>query len=206
MKTAIKLLFAVWITAGLSACAWGGKPAVMLRHYALEYAPPSLQGLTQIDQAIAIERFSIAQVFNHVKMLYRPQPGLYNEYAYHRWRVNPADMLGDLLLRDLRAAGVFRTVFSYRDQENAALRLRGDVSEFFEREGADGRKAVLAIHVTLMDNTQKDPSVRVIFQKTYRHEEPFTDETVQGFAGGMSRAARMLSGQIIRDVHAAIRK
>jgi cholesterol transport system auxiliary component len=203
MKTLMKILFVIWIAGGLAACALGGKPAVMVEQYVLEYPTPSLQGLSPIDQVIGIERFSVAQIFNHVKMIYRQKPSLYNDYAYHRWRANPGDMVGDSLLRDLRAAGVFKSVFSYRDIGNTAFLLRGGVGEFYESDEKDGRKAILSVHITLMDTTSRELTKQIIFQKNYRYEEPVTDKTVQGFARAMSRAAEKLSGQIITDIYTA---
>ncbi|MBA4396894.1 MAG: hypothetical protein C0394_05870 [Syntrophus sp. (in: bacteria)] len=205
MKTLMKILFVLWITGGLTACALGGKPVVMVEQYALEYAPPSVQNLSPIDGVIGVDRFSVSQIFNHVKMIYRQKPTLYNDYAYHRWRANPGDMVGDSLLRDLRAAGVFKSVFSWRDMENASFILKGGVGEFYESDETDGRKAILSVNITLMDATQKEFTKQVIFQKNYRHEEPVTVKTVQGFAQAMSRAVEKLSGQVIMDVHEAMK-
>jgi cholesterol transport system auxiliary component len=205
MQALMKSLFLVGIALTLIACSLGGKPSVMVERYALEYPSPSLQGLSPIDAVIRFERFSVAQIFNHVNMIYRQKPYQYNDYAYHRWRANPGDMVGDSLLRDLRAAGIFKSVFSYRDLENVSLLLKGGVGEFYESDEKDGRKVILSVHITLMDKTQKELTKQIIFQKNYRYEEPVTEQTVQGFARTMSRAAEKLSGQIITDIYKAVK-
>ena len=205
MNTFIKYFFMVSIVLSLVACSFGGKPAVMVEQYALEYPPPSLQSLSAMDELIRIERFSVAQIFNHVKMVYRQKPTHYNDYAYHRWRANPGDMVGDSLLRDLRGAGIFKSVFSWRDMENIPLILKGGVGEFYESDEKDGRKAILSVHITLMDTTQKELTKQIIFQKYYRYEEPVTENTVQGFARAMSRAAEKLSGQTTTDIYTAVK-
>lgn len=205
MNTLIKYFFMVPIIISLVACSLGGKPAVMVEQYALEYPPPTMQNMSPIDAVIRLERFSVAQIFNHVKMIYRQKPYQYNDYAYHRWRANPGDMVGDSMLRDLRAAGIFKSVFSYRDLENVSLLLKGGVGEFYESDEKDGRKAILSVHITLMDTTQKELTKQIIFQKNYRYEEPVTEQTVQGLARAMSRAAEKLSGQVITDVHEAMK-
>lgn len=204
MKELLKALLLLSIMFNVAACASGGKPAVMVEHYALEYAPPAVRGLAPIPVVIGVERFSVAQIFNHAKIIYRQAPYQYNDYAYDRWRANPADMIGDCLLRDLRAAGVFKSVFSYRDEANPPLLLQGGVGEFYENDVGDGRFAVLSVDITLLDTTQKEFTRQVVFQKNYRYEEPLTEKTVPGFAGAMSRAARKLSGQMILDIHSAI--
>ena len=205
MTTLMKYLFMVGIACGLMACTFGGKPSVMVEQYALEYPSPSIQNIVRIDQVIRIERFSVAQIFNNVNVIYRQKPHSYNDYAYHRWRANPGDMVGDGLLRDLRATGVFKSVFSYRDMENPDLLLKGGVGEFYESDEKEGRKAMLSVNITLMDRTQKALAKQIIFQKNYRYEEPIPEETVQGFAQGMSRAVEKLSGQVMADVYEAVK-
>jgi uncharacterized lipoprotein YmbA len=205
MAALMKSLFVVVIALTLFACSLGGKPSVMVEQYALEYPPPTIQSKSPIDAVIRLERFSVAQIFNHVKMIYRQRPYQYNDYAYHRWRANPGDMVGDSLLRDLRAAGTFKSAFSYRDMEKTPLLLKGDIGEFYESGEKDGRKAILSVHFTLMDTTQKNLTKQIIFQKNYRLEESVTEQTVQGFARAMSRAAEKLSGQVVTDVHEAMK-
>jgi ABC-type uncharacterized transport system auxiliary subunit len=205
MNTFIKYFFMVSIVLSLVACSFGGKPAVMVEQYALEYPPPSVQSLSAMDELIRIERFSVAQIFNHVKMVYRQKPTHYNDYAYHRWRANPGDMVGDSLLRDLRAAGIFKSVFSWRDMENIPLILKGGVGEFYESDEKDGRKATLSVHITVIDTKSRELTKQVIFQKNYRYAEPVTEKSVQGFAQAMSLAVEKLSGQVITDIYTAVK-
>jgi cholesterol transport system auxiliary component len=205
MTTLMKSLFMVGIALTLIACSFGGKPSVMVEHYALEYPPPAMQNLSPIDLVIGIDRFSVSQIFNNVKMIYRQKPTLYNDYAYHRWRANPGDMVGDSLLRDLRAAGNFKSVFPWRDMENTPFVLRGGIGEFYESDETDGRKAILSVHITLMDTTQKELTKQIIFQKNYRCAEPVAEKTVLGFARAMSMAVERFSGQVIADVYGAMK-
>lgn len=205
MNTFMKYIFMVSIVLSLVACSFGGKPAVMVEQYALEYPPPSVQILGPMDEVIRIDRFSVAQIFNHVKMVYRQKPTRYNDYAYHRWRANPGDMVGDSLLRDLRAAGIFKSVFSWRDMENTPFILKGGVGEFYESDEKDGRKAILSVHITVIDATSRELTKQVIFQKNYRYEELVTEKTVQEFAQAMSRAVEKLSGQVIADIYTAVK-
>jgi cholesterol transport system auxiliary component len=205
MTALMKSLFMVVIAGTLAACSLGGKPTVMVEHYALEYPPPAIKNLSPIDAVIRLDRFSVSQIFNHVKMIYRQKPTHYNEYAYHRWRANPGDMVGDRLLRDLRAAGIFKSVFSWRDMENTPFILKGGVGEFYESDEKDGRKAILSVHITLMDTTSGELTKQIIFQKDYHYREPVPEQTVHGFAQGMSRAVEKFSGQIITDIRETIK-
>jgi len=205
MNTFMKYFFMVSIVVSMVACSFGGKPAVMVEQYVLEYPPPAVQSLSPIDEGIRLDRFSVAQIFNNVKMVYRQKPTRYNDYAYHRWRANPGDMVGDSLLRDLRAAGIFKAVFSWRDMENTPFLLKGGVGEFYESDEKDGRKAILSVHITVIDAKSRELTKQVIFQKNYRCEEPVAEKTAQGFAQAMSLAVEKLSGQVIADIYSAVK-
>jgi ABC-type uncharacterized transport system auxiliary subunit len=205
MKALMKYLFIGGFACGLIACSFGGKPAVMVEQYALEYPSPPMQNIGRIDRVIRFERFTVAQVFNNIRMIYRQKPNNYDDYTYHRWRANPGDMVGDALLRDLQATGIFKAVFSYRDTENTDLLLKGGVGEFYESDEKDGRKAILSVTITLMDRTSKELAKQIVFQKNYRIEEAIQEQTVQGFAQGMSRAVEKLSQRVITDVYEAVK-
>jgi ABC-type uncharacterized transport system auxiliary subunit len=90
--------------------------------------------------------------------------------------------------------------------ENTPFILKGGVGEFYESDEKDGRKAILSVHITLIDTTSGELAKQIIFQKNYRYEEPVTEKTVQGFAQAMSRAVEKLSGQVITDIREAIKR
>lgn len=205
MKASMKITLSALTAILLLGCAMGGgKPAVMIEQYAIEYAPRAPRGSVPAEAAIRVDRFSVAQIFNSARIVYRERPYRFNEYAYHRWRANPGDMVGDCLLRDLRHSGLFRAVFSYRDIEDIPLVLKGGVAEFFEADEGGGRRAVLSIHLTLLDQSAREAGGRVVFQKNYRCEEPVEEKTVPGFVRAMSRAAEKLSAQAVGDVYQAV--
>ena len=205
MKTLMKTMIVVLTATLLAGCALGGgKAAVMIEQYALEYAPPAPRNLAPADAAIRVDRFSVDQIFNSVRIVYRAKPYSFDDYAYHRWRANPGDMIGDCLLRDLRHSGLFRSVFSCRDMEDIPMVLKGGVGEFFEADEGGGRRAVLSVHLMLVDLSAREPGGRLVFQKNYRFEEPVVEKTVPGFVRAMSRAVEKLSAQAVGDVHEAV--
>lgn len=189
----------------LAACIGGRQPAPMVEQYTLEYSTPRVEGLSRVDEMIKVERFSVARNFNSPAMVYRPEPFKLDVYNYHRWRVNPGDMVTDYLLRDLRNAGLFQGVLSYADAGDARFLLQGSVEEFLEVDDEDGWKATLSLNVILFDMAQREVTKRVVFQKSYRAAEPFEDQTPEGLALGMSRAMASASGRLIKDIYNAVR-
>jgi ABC-type uncharacterized transport system auxiliary subunit len=176
-----------------------------VNQYTLEYTPSVLKEMAQINELIKVERFSVAQTFDSLMMVYKEGPNLRNVDAYNRWRTKPGDMVTDNLARDLRNSGLFRAIFSYNNSEETRYLLEGQVDEFLEVSEKDGRKAILTLNVTFLDLKKEDTTDKVIFQRDYRFIEPFGEKTPEAFAKGMSRAMEKFSKQVISDVYQAIK-
>lgn len=204
----VKLLRGCFLPAAVvllvAGCVAGGKAPVAIDQYVLEYAPPSFAGIRPSGEVVRVGRFAVAQAMNTPMMVYRNRPYENNVDYYNRWRVNPGDMVTDYLLRDMRNSGLFRAVFSYRDAEDGRYFLQGNVEEFLEVGGGGGRSAVITVHVSLLDVSQREITKRVLFQKKYGHAEVLEHNSASGLAQAMSRAMEKTSTQIIRDVASAL--
>lgn len=195
----------ILVVIGLTGClGWTGTASAPVRHYVLEYAPPRVMGGAGVAEMLKVERFTAARLMAGPAMLYRQGPFHLDAYHEHRWRVAPAEMVADLLRRDLRQAGIFRAVLSPRDAEETRFILEGGVEEFFEMEEGGDRKALLVASLTLLDLSRREVSMRVVFQQTYRSEALFKTEGASGFAEAMSRAMMQLSTQVIADIGNAL--
>jgi cholesterol transport system auxiliary component len=173
-----------------------------MQKYVLEYPSPPAGGQARIDEVLKVETFSVAQAYNSTAMVYRPTPFKSETYAYHRWRVNPGNLVSDYLARDLRNSGLFKAVLAGGSAGgNTRFLLEGGVEEFQEIDEPDGWKAALTLNITLLDLSQTEITKRVVFQKNYRAVEPMTEQTPRGLAEGMSRALASLSPQIITDIY-----
>jgi ABC-type uncharacterized transport system auxiliary subunit len=200
----------------LAGCLLGGfvllpgclnlkRPGRYVEQYTLEYAPPEISGLPALEASLSLSRFQEARTFHTSAMIYRPGPFQLDSYQYHRWRVHPADLVGDYLLRDLRQAALFKAVFANGDPQEGGFLLEGAVEEFFETEEQGQRQAVLGVSVTLLDAAGKSLPERVLFQKRYRLQEALAENSPRGLAQGMSRAMAKFSAMLIRDVYDSAR-
>jgi ABC-type uncharacterized transport system auxiliary subunit len=196
----------ILLVIGLTGCIGGGAPAPHVRQYILEYPPPSGGKVSGTEAVLKVERFTAARVNAGPAMLYRQGPFRRDAYHDRRWRVAPADMVTDFLLRDIRHAGLFRAVLSARDPEETRFVLSGWLEEFSEAIDGDRRKAVLAATVTLLDLSVREISGRVLFQRNYRCEAPIVLAGESDLAEAMSRAMSQFSTQVIADIASALKK
>jgi cholesterol transport system auxiliary component len=180
-----------------------GKPPVMVYKYLLEYPAPELPRRPPVTEALKVELFSVAQAFNTPAMVYRPTIYQSEVYSYHRWRVNPGNLVTDYLLRDLRHSGLFKAIFSYDSSTKARFMLEGGVEEFQEVDEGDTWRGTIDLNIILLDTSKEEVTQKVVLQKNYSASEPLIDKTPQGLADAISRAMQKLSGMIISDVYEA---
>jgi ABC-type uncharacterized transport system auxiliary subunit len=203
---ALFLFFAsIFFLVSLTSCLNWQRPARHVEQYTLEYPSPDLVGTPLPEASLKVERFTEAAAFNTSAMIYRPEPFKLDAYQYHRWRVHPADLIGDHLVRDLRKSALFKAVFSHSDPQEGKFLLEGGVEEFLEIEEQGQRQAVLATNVTLLDSSARNLPDRILFQKRYRFQEPLEEKTPRGLAKALSQTMKKFSEALIRDAHEAIR-
>jgi ABC-type uncharacterized transport system auxiliary subunit len=198
------ILVCVVLVFFAGACLNFKQPRNRIQHYTLEYASPELTDLQPLPVSIKVERFSVAAVYNTTRIIYREGAFKRDEYYYHKWRANPADMVTDFLTRDIRHSGRFKAVLSYGSDAPFSYTVEGSVDEFLEWDGPEGWKAVLGITVALMAGSEPDVSERVLFQKSYWAEKPVTEKNPNGLAQAMSAAMADISAAVIRDIHTAL--
>ncbi len=188
------------------SCVNFKQPRNRVQHYTLEYASPEITDLKPLPVSLRIERFSVAAVYNTDRIIYRDGSFKRDEYFYHKWRANPGDMVTDFLGRDIRNSNLFKAVLPYGSDAVSSCVLEGSVDEFVEWDTPEGWKAVLAVTVALTAPHEPDVSKRMLFQKTYRAEKPFTEKTPQGLAQAMSLAMGDISMNVIRDIYSVLAK
>ncbi len=197
------LCLSVFFLAG--GCVNFKQPRDRLQHYTLEYTSPEMKDIKPLPVSLKVERFSVAPAYNTNRIIYRDASFKRDEYFYHKWRANPGDLVTYFLSRDIRNSGLFKAVLPQGSDFPFSSVLEGSVDEFVEWDAPGGWNAVLALTVTLMAANEPDVSKRILFQKTYRVEKPFTEKNPQGLAQAMSLAMGDISTNIIRDIYSVLK-
>lgn len=198
-------LFLLFCFVFISGCVSTGKPQLQTESYLIDYPAPLFEKLSRVEDTVRINRFTIAAAYNNTHMIFRGNNYTVDSFNYNRWAVNPADMVGDNLLRDLQASGLFRAVFSRYVVDEGRYILQGGVEDFFLRMDKSGNIAVISLEITLKDIKQREATKRILFQKKYRQEELLKDPSPRGHCQAMSQAMQILSPQIITDIYQAVK-
>jgi ABC-type uncharacterized transport system auxiliary subunit len=189
----------------IAGCAGSGKPQYEVENYILNYPAPSWNKSDKLNTTLKFNRFSIVAAYNSSNMIFRKDSYNFDSFNYSRWAVNPADMIADSLLRDMRQSGLFQAVFSRYETDEGRFVISGGVEEFFLRMEKGNKTAVISIAVSLKDTQEKETGKSIMFQKKYVREEPLQDSSPQGYCQAASQAMRIISEQITNDIYAAIK-
>lgn len=202
----LNILFLFFCLAIISGCvSTAGKPQAPVEMYLIDYPAPTFDKPDKIDDTIRVNRFTIATPYNNNHMIFRQDNYAFDYFNYNRWAVNPADMVGDILLRDLQAGSLFSAAFSRYTVDEGRYVVQGGIEEFFLRKDNSGNAAVLRLDITLQDTKQREAGKRILFQKKYLREEALAEQSPRGYCQAMSRALQNLSGQIINDIYQGIK-
>jgi ABC-type uncharacterized transport system auxiliary subunit len=189
----------------IMGCAGSGKPPYEIENYLLSYSAPSWDKPDKLNTSVKFNRFSIAAAYNSADMIFRKDSYSLDSFNYSRWAVNPADMIADSLLRDVRGSGLFRAIFSRHDTDDGRFVISGNVEDFFLRIEKNNNTAVLSITISLKDSREKETGKSILFQKKYVREEPLQESSPEGYCRAASQAMRIISEQITNDIYAEIK-
>jgi ABC-type uncharacterized transport system auxiliary subunit len=186
-------------------CAGSGKPQYEVENYLLSYSAPSWDKPEKLNTSVKFNRFSIAAAYNSANMIFSNDSYSLDTFNYSRWAVNPADMIADSLLRDMRASGFFQAVFSRHETDEGSFLISGGIEEFYLRMEKGDKTAVISISVSLKDTREKETGKSILFQKKYFREEPLQESSPRGYCQAASKAMRIISEQITNDIYTAVK-
>ncbi len=185
------------------ACMSPGQPAPRIDFYTLEYDVP-VQKEAPLPVILDIQRFGIAPDYSTLRMVFKEAPYKRQEYVYHRWHADPADLVTSFLRRDFTLSNSFLAVSGPETSLPPTHILSGNVIAFYEQDEADVWQAVLQLSITLFKADEPDVTKRVLFQKCYKNAVNCPAKNPSGVAQTMSQAMKTTSLQILSDVTHAL--
>jgi len=186
-------------------CAGSGKPQYEVENYLLSYSASSWDKPEKLNTSVKFNRFSIAAAYNSANMIFSKDSYSLDTFNYSRWAVNPADMIADSLLRDMRASGFFQAVFSRHETDEGRFLISGGIEEFYLHMEKSDKTAVISISVSLKDTRGKETGKSILFQKKYFREEPLQESSPRGYCQAASQAMQVISKQITNDIYTAVK-
>jgi ABC-type uncharacterized transport system auxiliary subunit len=142
-----KIVFCLAALVILTSCA--GKVRYP-NYYTLNLpAPPDPPGLEKAHSTLAIRQFRAPAYLRQGAIVYRTSPEQIGFYAYHRWALDPRDLVTNSITERLRASGAFARVQSYDGSRDVDYVLSGRLEKLEELDYEGGVKVQVAISAEL---------------------------------------------------------
>lgn len=112
-------------------------------------------------------------------------------YDMHRWSSPPTEMLQEVLFRELRASGKFKTVNTLRSNARGDYILNGRLYDFKEVSGS-AFVARVAVEYDLRDTK----TGATVWSHYYAHDEPVNGKDVNAVAAAIDRNVQGIVSQV----------
>lgn len=130
--------------------------------------------------------------------LYREDPIVYSgggenigTYEYQRWASPPTEMLGEVLLWELRNSGHYRAVNELRSSSRGDFVLHGHLYDFKEVVGSP-----TAARLTLGLELRETRTGTVVWNQFYNHDEPVSGKDVNAVVAALNRNVQLCARQV----------
>ncbi|MFW6335352.1 MAG: ABC-type transport auxiliary lipoprotein family protein [Desulfosalsimonas sp.] len=199
-NTILYVLIIAALAAATNGCGAFKSQPEQVKLYTLSYpAPRALKTDSSPPALLEVKPFRAAGPYRSEKIVYAENKYKRSSYVYHKWQTEPAGMVGDLIMRDIRASQVAEAVVSTPDTQPTHT-LQGSIEAFYEDDSQDPWEAVVEITVTLSEDNPGSPESGVIMHRTYTERKTMEQNNPLGLAEAMSRAVEKVSSRMIKDI------
>jgi ABC-type uncharacterized transport system auxiliary subunit len=132
--------------------------------------------------ALVLGPITTSHLYRDDHIVYTSSGQAMGTYQYARWAEPPSEMIGDVLLRELRSSRRYQHVYSLRSDVRGDYLLRGHLYDF--REVSDtGLVARVSFDFELRDAK----SGVSVWNGSYKHDEPVSGKEVSEVVAAMDR-------------------
>jgi ABC-type uncharacterized transport system auxiliary subunit len=132
-----------------------------------------------------------SHLYREDKIVYSSAGQNMGTYESQRWAEPPTELIQDVLFRELRASGRYRTVNSLRSNAHGDFLLHGRLYDFKEVSGSP-LVARIAIEYELRDSK----TGTTVWSHYYTHDEPVSGKDVGAVVVALDRNVQGIIGQV----------
>jgi ABC-type uncharacterized transport system auxiliary subunit len=195
-------VFTLGLVVILAGCALRSRE--MITYHAFDYPSPVKEIQPPIPGTLMIYRFLPASSVDIDTLVVSQSAGPEKSALLHRWEDNPADMITELVLRDLDSSGLFEKTVDQLSSARYRYALEGIIRNL-QGTVTDGKgKALIAIEATLIDFEARMGMKKTLLKKLYKIEIPSQDATPDSIIKALNLAVKEFSERLRYDIRAAV--
>jgi ABC-type uncharacterized transport system auxiliary subunit len=169
-------LLLVWMT--------GCGAARPVKYYELT-VPPDAAGVEKpgvMPVTLLLGSIFSSHLYREDRIVYGSGAEEMGTYEFQRWAEPPAEMIEEVLLRELRSSGEYRAVSYRRSNVHGDFAIRGRLYDFKEVTGKS-----LAAKVTWELEMRDLKNGATVWTQYYTHDEPVSSRDVPAIVAGLDR-------------------
>jgi ABC-type uncharacterized transport system auxiliary subunit len=196
-EKATAFLFAPVVTVALFLCACGAtRPS---KYYQL-----TIPGDTPAGQAadpspapvtLLVGNLFAPDLYREDRIVYSTAGEQMGTYEYERWAEPPAEMIQEVLLRELRSSGRYHAVYMHRTDMNGDFLLRGRLYDFKEVSG-NGMVARLKVDFEMRDLKNE----ATVWTHYYEHDEPVSGKNVPAVVAALDKNVQRAVKEVLEGL------
>jgi ABC-type uncharacterized transport system auxiliary subunit len=136
-----------------------------------------------------------SHLYREDRIVYGNGPEQLGTYEYQRWAEPPAEMIQEVLLRELRATGHYRAVHVRRSNVTGDFAIRGRLYDFKELEGG-----AMSARVTLELEMRDLKTGATVWNHYYTHDEPASGKDVPSIVAALDKNVQRGVKEIVESL------
>src|SRR5580658_6420250 len=169
------------LTVGLAAGCGAARPS---KYYQLtipgDLAPAA--NPNPIPITLLIGRLTGPALYREDEIVYSSGGEGMGTYEYHRWAEPPTEMIAEIMLRQLRASGHYRGVYTLRSDIHGDFLLHGRLYDFKEVSGSSE-----VARVTMELELRNVKTATTVWTHFYSHDEPTAGKNVDAIVAALDK-------------------
>jgi ABC-type uncharacterized transport system auxiliary subunit len=188
--------FAIMVSAMLALAGCG--PVRYPKTYILNFPPqpPSLMAPRPIRGALTIQEFYCPEYLCEGRIVYRSSPEEIGFYEFHRWAMNPRDMITQSVANRIRSESLFNAVALKGTGLEPAYVLKGNIEQLEELDLGRDVRVVCTVSAQLVDIKAKS----IIWSHTASQSIAVEDRNMAGVVGSLSVAAQLSVDELVKSL------
>jgi ABC-type uncharacterized transport system auxiliary subunit len=139
---------------------------------------------------LLIGRMTGSALYREDQIVYSSGGQSMGTYEYHRWAEPPTEMIAEILLRQLRASGQYRGVYTLRSDVHGEFLLHGRLYDFKEVSGSSE-----VARVTMELELRNIKAGTTVWTHFYTHDEPASGKDVSAIVAALDKNVQQGIGE-----------
>jgi ABC-type uncharacterized transport system auxiliary subunit len=156
---------------------------------------PQAEKADAVPITLLLGSMMTSHLYREDRIIYGNGGELLGAYEYQRWAEPPAEMIQDILLRELRNSGRYRAVYFRRSNIKGDFALRGRLYDFKEVDGGQ-----MSARVTFELEMRDLKTGATVWTHYYTHDEPVSHKDVNAVVTALDHNVQRGVGEMVASL------